>query len=74
MRRLVRLLCGRSEVEKILYRAIADGDARTLNGYAMRYFVDRQDYLSASTCRSRVKQWRDDEFRLPNVKVSDRPS
>jgi hypothetical protein len=66
MRRLVRLLCGRSEVEEILYRAIADGDARTLNGYAMRYFVDRQDYLSASTCRSRVKQWRDDEFRLPN--------
>lgn len=67
MRRLVWLCFGPSEVEEILYRAIADEDARTLNGYAMRHFVDRQDYLAASTCRSRVKQWREDEFRLPNA-------
>jgi hypothetical protein len=56
-----------SEVEEILYRAIADEDVRTLNGYAMRHFVDKQDYLSATVCRARVKSWRDDEFRLPNA-------
>lgn len=48
-----------------LHRATLDDDRRTLNGYAMRHFVESQDYASADVCRMRIPSWTDDEFRVP---------
>lgn len=51
-------------IVSILMDAIARGDTHALNGYAMRYFAKRQEWIKASTCREVVKSWKTEEFWL----------